>query len=73
MRALPLNEYKDKKGLDNLQLLKERPDEAIEYMHRSEELFHAFLGLFRSIKGEIDNLVGWCTDHDTLKHLHEMC
>ena len=64
--------YKDKKGVDNLRLLKARPDEAIEYMHRSKELFHTFLGPFRSMKGEIVNLVGRCTDHDTLKHIHEM-
>lgn len=42
-RALPLNEYKDKKVVDHLRILKARPDEAITYMHRSEELFHAFL------------------------------
>ena len=64
--------YKDKKGVDNLRLLKARPDEAIEYMHRSKELFHTFLGPFRSMEGQIGNLVDWCTDHDTVKYLQEM-
>lgn len=49
-----------------------RPDEALEYMQRSDNLIHAFLVLFRSMEGEVNNLVAWCTDHDTLKHLHEM-
>lgn len=56
-RALPLSDYEDKKRVDHLRLLKARPDESIEYMRRSEELFHAFLGPFRSMEGEIGNLV----------------
>jgi hypothetical protein len=70
--ALPQNDYGEDSEVDHLHLIQTRPNKALEYMRRNDNLIHAFQGLFRSLEGEISNLVAWCTDPATLKHLHEM-
>ena len=70
--ALPVEDSLEDMEISHISFIRTAPVEAAKYLDNCVELLSAFTGIFKSMDGEIGNLLNLCTDHGTLRQLHEM-